>query len=222
MPAGTAARKTPVRRDLPLMATASGVPVRVDASDFKEGTKRGGRLVACWTMQGGLHGYLQERKLRPWRSMPGLVPDGAVTKETIDSDGDGMLAADLAEPIRRGQQPAKSRAEIRAIVDRVRFMDRTFRLMRKGDGFLLQLVYKEPDVDDPDGTPVVQQARKWYVSPFATESEIVETAYAACLRSMTHVVREHFTYEGRRIFSPHFDVRARLAMVDQGAFDRRK
>ncbi len=115
----------------------------------------------------------------------------------------------------------KTRADVQAILDKIRFRDRAFRLLEKGDGFLLQLQYYEPDVDDPSGTPVLQRARKWYISPWMTETEIVETAFLACLRSMEHVTREHFTYEDERIYSRHLHLNVRLDATRRNRFDRR-
>jgi len=119
-------------------------------------------------------------------------------------------------------QPRKTRAEIEAILNQIEFMDRHFRLLRKGTGFLLQIVYYEADVDDPTSTkPVIQKARKWYVSPFSTETEIVETAFKACRVSMDHVLKEHFLYRGHRVYSPHFDINARIKMCKAKSFDSR-
>jgi hypothetical protein len=116
----------------------------------------------------------------------------------------------------------KSFAAVRAILDRVECNDREIRLLTKGDGYLLQVEYQEPDVEAPKGSPAVQQlGRKWYVSPYATESEIVETAFKACLTSYEHQLREHFLYRGRRVRSPHFDERALILLCDTGSFDKR-
>jgi hypothetical protein len=60
---------------------------------------------------------------------------------------------------------------------------------RKGDGYPLQLSYREPDVET--GEMALQRARKWYVSPWMTETEIVETAFKACRVSSDHVLKEH-------------------------------
>lgn len=114
----------------------------------------------------------------------------------------------------------KTRADIEAILGEVKFLDRKIRLLDKGDGFLLQVTYHEPDI--ATGKTEEQHARKWYVSPFATETEIVETAFAACQRSMMHVVGEWFTYKGRRVYSPHFGIDARIAACDASAFDGRR
>lgn len=114
----------------------------------------------------------------------------------------------------------KSRNEVLAVLSGVVFKDRRFLLLEKGDGYLLQLEYDEPDVEHP-GEPIRQSTRKYYVSPYSTESEIVETAWLAVLRSEQHVASEHFTYKGRRVYSQHFDVSARVEMCDEGWFDRR-
>lgn len=115
-------------------------------------------------------------------------------------------------------QPKKTLQEVKAIVGEIQFMDRSFRVLEKGDGFLLQIVYLESDVET--GLQEWQHARKWYVSSFSTKSEIVRTAYKACKTSMEHVVDEHFLYKGKRIYSPHYDVDA-LAELDSSRTDRR-
>lgn len=115
--------------------------------------------------------------------------------------------------------PQKTKAEIQKIIDNVKFMDRSFRLLEKDDGFLFQLQYFEPDVET--GEMLLQRARKWYISPWSTETEIVETIFKACRISMNHVTKEHFTYKGERVYSPHFDINARLKMCKDKAFDRR-
>jgi len=55
-----------------------------------------------------------------------------------------------------------------------------------------------------------------------TESEIVETAWLCVQRSQIHVASEHFTYEGRRVYSQHFNVQCRIDMCDGGCFDVRE
>jgi hypothetical protein len=115
----------------------------------------------------------------------------------------------------------KSIEDVRDIVDRCVFRDRSFEVMPKGDGYLLQVQYWEPDVENPDRGDVLQKARKWYVSPWSTETEIVETAFLACCRSMEHVVKEHFTYRNRRVFSPHFAIGERMSACDREGYDRR-
>lgn len=109
--------------------------------------------------------------------------------------------------------------DIQAILTNIRFLDREFRVLVKGDGFLVQLLYWEADVNT--GQHARQTGRKWYVSPHATTSEVVQTALKACLTSMEHVVREHFLYKGVRVYGPHFDVEALVTLAKQGNTDAR-
>lgn len=115
-----------------------------------------------------------------------------------------------------------TREQIESVLEQIKFMDRTFRVIEKGDGFLLQMQYYEADVEKPGSEPVLQSTRKWYLSPYMTDSEIVETAWACVLRSQQHVASEHFTYKGRRVYSQHFDINYRVEGCDQGAFDVRQ
>lgn len=78
-------------------------------------------------------------------------------------------------------------------------------------GWHLQVTYSEIDIDT--GKLEQQYSRKWFISDEATESDVVDTAFAAVMRSYDHVVQEHFTYKGKRVFSPHFTIGQRLAMA---------
>lgn len=110
------------------------------------------------------------------------------------------------------QQP-KTIEEVREIVSRVEY-EKAFRVLEappaegRVPGFFVQIEYMEPDVITRE--PAVQRGRKWYVSPFATESEIVQTMLTAALASAEHQVREHFKYaprpgdKPRAIYGPHF------------------
>lgn len=105
------------------------------------------------------------------------------------------------------------------IFDKVRYEGHAWHVEPSGHGFLVQIRYNERDVDT--GELKEQHGRKWYVSPHATESEIVQTMLLAAKQSAEHRVREHFLYLGRRIFSPHFKVGALVDMIDDGNFERR-
>jgi hypothetical protein len=100
-------------------------------------------------------------------------------------------------------------------------MDRKFLLLEKGDGYLVQMEYFEADVEKPGSEPVSQKTRKWYVSPFMSESEIVETCWAMVCRSAIHIASENFQYRGKRVYSQHFDIHGRMYLVDHNSFDTR-
>ena len=119
-------------------------------------------------------------------------------------------------------QQKLTRADIEKILKDVSFKDRKFLLLDKGDGFLIQMSYMEPDVEKPGSEPVEQKTRKWYVSPYMTESEIVETCWAAVQRSQLHIASEYFMYRGKRVYSQHFDIYARMYLCDHNCFDGRE
>lgn len=48
--------------------------------------------------------------------------------------------------------------------------------------------------------------RKWYLSPHMTDSEVVQTAFAAVMAAMEHEVREKFRFGNASPFNPHFHV----------------
>ncbi len=119
-------------------------------------------------------------------------------------------------------QPQLTREEIQNILKDVSFQDRQFLLLDKGDGFLIQMSYMEADVDHPADGPVEQKTRKWYVSPYMSETEIVETCWAAVQRSQLHIAGEHFRYRNKQVYSPHFEVNARMYLCDHNCFDGRE
>lgn len=75
------------------------------------------------------------------------------------------------------------------------------------DGLCFLLArYEERDIQT--GEVETQTTRKWYISEFATKSELIQTALKCVITSMEHRAREKFTYKGKRIFGPHFDIDA--------------
>lgn len=103
--------------------------------------------------------------------------------------------------------------QLRQILDQIQIFDRTFEAIHLKDEFLLfRVTYNEPDIDT--GVIERQCSRWWPIADDATETDIVETAFLAVMRSYDHVVKEHFLYRGRRVYSPHFSIEARIEMCD--------
>lgn len=80
----------------------------------------------------------------------------------------------------------------------------TIRLTRKGDGFIVQILFFAMDSDTGEHTE--QRCRKWYVSSHATVSEVVRTVYKAGLAALEHEFSETFKYRGVPIYHPHRNV----------------
>lgn len=68
----------------------------------------------------------------------------------------------------------------------------------------LQAWYLEPDTYTKKMD--IQYTRKWLISPDATDSQIVQTAFKCVLTSAEHRCREAFKYKGVRVYGPHYDV----------------
>jgi len=84
----------------------------------------------------------------------------------------------------------------------------------------LQGTYVEGDI--VTGDRMDQHTRKWRLSTHMTKSELVQTAFKCYLTSMEHRAREGFTYKGRRIFGPHFDVDALVELCLDRNLDYRR
>lgn len=122
-------------------------------------------------------------------------------------------------------QVAKTKLEISYILSQISY-DKPgwkWRLFEKGDGFLFQWTFMERDLTNPDSNaPEEEQfARKWYISPFMTDSEIIRTAYLAVQQAEIHEIAERFTFCGIRIFDPHMNYPALAHYIDIIGVDNR-
>lgn len=91
------------------------------------------------------------------------------------------------------------------IVLEVKFPKFTFGVILNARGeYFLQGRYREADT--VTGKEEMQYTRRWLLSSEMTKSEVVQTAFKCILTSMEHRTREWFTYRGKAIFGPHFDV----------------
>lgn len=68
----------------------------------------------------------------------------------------------------------------------------------------LQVQATEPCVET--GEMHTWRGRKWFLSPYMTRSEVVQTAFLAVMVAIEHETRATFTYQGEAIFSPHYNV----------------
>lgn len=102
-------------------------------------------------------------------------------------------------------------ARARQVLNRITFLGYRFEVsLSSGGSCYLRANYDDKDVYS--GDLQTQFTRRWLLSPQSTDSEIVQTAFKACLTSMEHRTREHFKYRGARVFGPHFDVEDLVAL----------
>lgn len=102
--------------------------------------------------------------------------------------------------------------ELLQALKHVKFHDWAFRIQYEGERPYLQLHWEGPCAIEGHNCP--QSSRKWWLSPHMTPSELVQTCLMAVLVATEHEVREHFTYKGRPIFGPHFNVENLLRICE--------
>lgn len=89
----------------------------------------------------------------------------------------------------------------------------TWRVLKKGDGFLIQLCCKM--IDNETGLISNQHGGKHYLSSFAIHDEIVNKAWYACQDFIIHEAREDFKYRGQPIYHPHWKVDALCGLTSE-------
>ena len=75
---------------------------------------------------------------------------------------------------------------------------------QKADRLFIQIQFD--CTNNYSGEPYRSYCRKWYLSPFMTNTEIVRTAYKAYEAAVIHEMQENFTYKDVAIFDPHRNV----------------
>lgn len=93
---------------------------------------------------------------------------------------------------------------IKEIVNRIKYKDWQIRVDEKNDVPYLQVIFWDTDL--VTGKPSEQRCRKWQLSYFMVNNEVVRTAYKAVMAAVEHEVDETFTYKGVKIFHPHFNL----------------
>jgi hypothetical protein len=105
-------------------------------------------------------------------------------------------------------------ARIRNILNQVTFniFGQEFLLkvqnFEKSRRIFIQVFYKAPCTKT--GKIEEWKGRKWDISKFATDSEIIFTAYTACKMAMEHEIMESFKVNNIILINPHVDYKELL------------
>jgi len=104
-------------------------------------------------------------------------------------------------------QPAKSLDQIKEILGKVIYKDWELRVIDKHDDTVLcQWIFWAADINSTNTNDQKQSCRKWYISLYSTDSEVIRTAYLAAIQAEMHEINENFLYDGVRLFDPHTDL----------------
>lgn len=87
-----------------------------------------------------------------------------------------------------------------------------WRILKKGDGYLIQLGAYLPSNVGPK-IDSLQKGRKFYVSSHAITDEVVMCAWRAVQAYVEHEIRETFLYKGVAIFHPHIPVDSLVKLI---------
>ncbi len=104
------------------------------------------------------------------------------------------------------------------IID-VKFPGYKFCVHRHDAHIYLQAEFHSPCTNT--GQLTLQKTRKWQLSEHMTESELIQTAFKCVLTALEHEAREQFTYKGRAVYGPHFDVNALIDLCDNNMLETR-
>lgn len=66
------------------------------------------------------------------------------------------------------------------------------------------------------GQEVPWKGRKWRLSQFMTDGEVVGTAFMAYLTALEHEAREQFTFDGVSVFDSHVDIHKLVQLHQSG------
>jgi hypothetical protein len=95
---------------------------------------------------------------------------------------------------------------LKQILCEVDYKDWVFHTGAMENGWFIQATFMAPDNDIPGSDPVGQSGRKFYISPYMTEGEVVQTCFLAIKTAEEHEMRELFQFRKQRVFGPHFNL----------------
>lgn len=105
-------------------------------------------------------------------------------------------------------------ASLKAVVGQCDYPGFIFKIGLDGDAEDPQGCYPWVQVISPDGIdtatgePFPWKSRKWKLSYFMTDTEVVHTVWAMVQRALIHEASEMFTFQDQAIFDRHINVHA--------------
>jgi hypothetical protein len=75
----------------------------------------------------------------------------------------------------------------------------------------IQVIYDAPCTKT--GNLEEWKGRKWYLTEFMLEDEIIKTAYVAFEAAVKHEIMEGFKFDGQIVFNPHVSFRDLLTLT---------
>lgn len=114
-----------------------------------------------------------------------------------------------ARPIDAGTRDPIQETPLRRfqiLLDSVYHPEFTYEVLQEGTHYFLRVQGHGPDNMRPVSSPTYWYGRKWRLSPYMTDGEVVQTCLGATLAAVEHEHRERFRYKGVSVFDPHYDI----------------
>ena len=87
---------------------------------------------------------------------------------------------------------------LNTIIKDIKFNDWTFVVEDRDPGFLFYARFRVCPCSPTEQIGPEQTTRKWYISPWATKSEVVQTALKLVLTALEHEARENFVTKNKQ------------------------
>lgn len=105
------------------------------------------------------------------------------------------------------------------VASNIKYKDWAFVINEKNGVMYLQIQFIAKDNFSDDTS--IQHCRKWQLSKWMTETELVQTAWAAVQRAEIHEAAENFKFKGADIFNTHLDVEWLAALCRDNKYEHR-
>lgn len=93
-----------------------------------------------------------------------------------------------------------------------RFGDYKIKFFNISGETFIAISHAEVDVDTGEKQEML--GRLWHLDKTSSRSQVVDTVFKAMRAYLEHELREKFTFMGKAIYAPHFDVDKLAAAVD--------
>lgn len=104
---------------------------------------------------------------------------------------------------------ARSFAELEKVISYITYKDWTISIRLDNNRPYIQISFQGRNISRgiEVGPVVEQRCRKWMLSYYMTDTEIVKTVYKAVEAAVLHEMQEQFLFLDAPIYNPHIDVK---------------
>lgn len=114
----------------------------------------------------------------------------------------------------------QQRIRFQNILDRIRYRN-DWKKVLKLDGNRFYFCFEWNDTCNFTGKPLLSRTSKYYLSPYMTDTEVVNRVFLAAMKGEEHETRERFQYrpsdetEWRAPYNTHIDINCLYDIADQ-------